>query len=58
MTRFLWILLAGVAMSGFALVGSVTLVLSETRLHALPPRFVAFGAGSLVGGALFDSVNA
>ena len=58
MTTFLWILLAGIAMSAIALVGSVTLMLGESRLHRLLPRLVAFAAGSLVGGALFHMIPA
>lgn len=48
-----WIVIAGLAMSSIALVGSVTLVLSEKTLERLVMPLVAFAAGSLLGGALF-----
>lgn len=58
MTPFLWILLGGVLMTGLALTGSVTLVLSESTLKRLLLPLVAFAAGSLIGGALFHMVPA
>jgi zinc and cadmium transporter len=58
MTAFWWILLGGVAMSAIALVGSVSLVLSERTLRALLLPLVAFAAGSLIGGALFHMLPA
>lgn len=58
MTTFLWILLGGVAMSAIALVGSVTLVLSEAALKRILLPLVAFAAGSLIGGALFHMIPA
>jgi zinc and cadmium transporter len=58
MTTFLWILLGGVAMSAIALVGSVTLLLSESALNKLLRPLVAFAAGSLIGGALFHMIPA
>ncbi len=53
MSTFLWILLGGILMSAVALVGSVTLVLSDSTLKKLLLPLVAFAAGSLIGGALF-----
>lgn len=58
MSTFLWILLGGVAMSGIALVGSVTLLLREETLQKLLLPLVAFAAGSLIGGALFHMIPA
>lgn len=58
MSAFLWILCGGVAMSAIALVGSVTLVLSERALKKLLLPLVAFAAGSLIGGALFHMIPA
>jgi zinc and cadmium transporter len=45
-------------MSAIALVGSVTLVLRESTLKRVLLPLVAFGAGSLVGGALFHMIPA
>jgi zinc and cadmium transporter len=50
---FLWILGSGLLMSIIALVGSVTLVLSERTLQRILLPLVAFAAGSLIGGAFF-----
>jgi zinc and cadmium transporter len=58
MTTFLWILLSGTLMSAVALVGSVTLVLSESTLKKILLPLVAFAAGSLIGGALFHMIPA
>jgi zinc and cadmium transporter len=49
----LWIVGSGLLMSAIALVGSVTLVLSERMLHRILLPLVAFAAGSLLGGAFF-----
>jgi len=49
----LWIIGSGVLMSAIALVGSVTLVLSERTLQRILLPLVAFAAGSLLGGAFF-----
>jgi zinc and cadmium transporter len=49
----LWILASGLLMSAIALVGGVTLVLSERTLQRLLLPLVAFAAGSLIGGAFF-----
>lgn len=58
MTSFLWILVGGVLMSAIALVGSVTLVLSDATLQRLLLPLVSFAAGSLIGGALFHMIPA
>ena len=58
MSAFLWILCGGVAMSAIALVGSLTLVLSEGTLKKVLLPLVAFAAGSLIGGALFHMIPA
>lgn len=47
------IVVAGLAMSALALIGSTTLVLPEQTLKRLVMPLVAFAAGSLLGGALF-----
>jgi zinc and cadmium transporter len=52
-TTFGWIVVSGVAMSGLALVGSATLLLSEARLRQTLLPLVAFAAGTLLGGAFF-----
>jgi zinc and cadmium transporter len=49
----LWIIGSGLLMSAIALVGSVTLVLSERALQIILLPLVAFAAGSLLGGAFF-----
>jgi len=49
----LWIIGSGLLMSAIALVGSVTLVLSERALQRILLPLVAFAAGSLLGGAFF-----
>jgi zinc and cadmium transporter len=49
----LWIVGSGLLMSAIALVGSVTLVLSERTLQRILLPLVAFAAGSLLGGAFF-----
>lgn len=58
MTTFLWILGGGILMSAIALVGSLTLVLSEASLKKVLLPLVAFAAGSLLGGALFHMIPA
>jgi zinc and cadmium transporter len=58
MSTFLWILLGGVVMSAIALVGSLTLVLSESALKRLLLPLVALAAGTLLGGALFHMIPA
>ncbi len=58
MTTLAWIVVLGVAMSGIAMVGSVTLVLSEEALDRLLVPLVALAAGSLLGGAFFHMIPA
>jgi len=53
-----WILLSGVLMGAIALVGVVTLLLSETMLRRLLMPLVAFSAGSMLGGAFFHMIPA
>ncbi len=53
-----WIVAGGVAMSLIALVGSVTLLLSEQTLRRIILPLVAFAAGSLIGGAFFHMIPA
>jgi zinc and cadmium transporter len=54
----LWIVASGLLMSAIALVGSVTLVLSERTLKRILLPLVAFAAGSLLGGAFFHMLPA
>jgi len=54
----LWIIGSGLLMSAIALVGSVTLVLSERSLQRILLPLVAFAAGSLLGGAFFHMLPA
>lgn len=56
MTTLLWIILFGFLMSCIALVGSVTLVLTQQTLERILLPLVAFAAGSLIGGALFHMI--
>jgi hypothetical protein len=56
MTTFLWILTGGILMSAIALVGSVTLILSEATLKKVLLPLVALAAGTLLGGALFHMI--
>jgi len=58
MTTFLWILTGGILMSVIALVGSVTLILSEATLRKILLPLVALAAGTLLGGALFHMIPA
>jgi len=62
MSALAWIVLSGILMSVLALVGSITLVLSERAFARLVLPMVSLAAGSLVGGALFhmlpESVDA
>ena len=51
MSTLAWIVTLGVAMSVIAMVGSVTLILSEDTLDRLLTPMVALAAGSLLGGA-------
>lgn len=54
----LWIIGSGLLMGIIALVGSVTLVLSEQTLQRILLPLVAFAAGSLLGGAFFHMLPA
>jgi zinc and cadmium transporter len=54
----LWIVGSGLLMSAIALVGSVTLALSERTLQSVLLPLVAFAAGSLLGGAFFHMIPA
>jgi zinc and cadmium transporter len=54
----LWIVGSGLLMSAIALVGSVTLVLSDHTLQRILLPLVAFAAGSLLGGAFFHMIPA
>jgi zinc and cadmium transporter len=58
MTTFLWILFSGILMSVIALVGSITLFLSEAKLKKLLLPLVALAAGTLFGGALLHMIPA
>ncbi|MBZ0120431.1 MAG: ZIP family metal transporter [Sandaracinaceae bacterium] len=53
MPTLAWILVMGAAMSAIALVGALSLVLSERAQKRLVPAMVALAAGSLLGGAWF-----
>lgn len=53
MSTLAWIMVSGLAMSGLALTGSITLVLSAETFKKLVLPLVALAAGSLLGGALF-----
>jgi zinc and cadmium transporter len=50
---FWWILGGGLLMAAVALVGGLTVFLSESRLERLLGPLVGLAAGSLIGGALF-----
>jgi zinc and cadmium transporter len=56
MTTLLWIVASGVLMGVIALVGSVTLLLSEASLKKILLPLVALAAGTLLGGALFHMI--
>jgi zinc and cadmium transporter len=53
-----WIVAGGLLMSAIAMVGSVTLVLSERALQRILLPLVAFAAGSLLGGAFLHMLPA
>jgi zinc and cadmium transporter len=55
---FWWILASGLVMSAIALVGSVTLLLSDQTLRRVVSPLVALAAGSLLGGAFFHMLPA
>jgi zinc and cadmium transporter len=58
MTTFLWIFFGGILMSAIALVGSITLFLSEEKLKKVLLPLVALAAGTLLGGALLHMIPA
>ena len=58
MTTFVWILFSGILMSVIALVGSITLFLSEATLKKILLPLVALAAGTLLGGALLHMIPA
>lgn len=58
METFFWILGSSILMSIIALVGSITLILSEETLQKAILPLVAFAAGSLIGGAFFHMIPA
>ncbi len=58
MNTFWWIFASGLAMGAIALVGSVTLLLSENTLRRVVTPLVALAAGSLLGGAFFHMLPA
>jgi zinc and cadmium transporter len=53
-----WIIVSGLLMSCIALVGSLTLLLTEDTLRKLLLPLVALSAGSLLGGAFFHMLPA
>lgn len=53
-----WILVTGFVMSGIALVGSLTLLLSRETLDRILLPLVALAAGTLLGGAFFHVLPA
>jgi zinc and cadmium transporter len=56
MTTLAWILAACLAMSALALIGLVSLLVSEARVRAALLPLVAFSAGSLLGGAFLHLI--
>ena len=58
MPTILWIITGGLLMSAIALVGSVTLFLSEASLKKILLPLVALAAGTLLGGALLHMIPA
>jgi zinc and cadmium transporter len=56
MSTILWIIASGLLMSAIALIGSVTLFLSEATLKRLLLPLVALAAGTLLGDALLTSL--
>ncbi|HSL74707.1 MAG TPA: ZIP family metal transporter [Ilumatobacteraceae bacterium] len=53
MSTLAWIVVAGLAMSSLALVGTVTVFMPPARLDRVLLPIVGLAAGSLLGGALF-----
>ena len=58
MDALAWIIVSGLAMSGVALIGGITLFLSDDTLQKVTLPLVAFAAGSLIGGAFFYMIPA
>jgi len=58
MSTLAWIVTGGLAMTGIALVGCLTLLFTELTQRRLLLPLVAFAAGSLIGGALFHMLPA
>lgn len=62
MSTLAWIVIAGLAMSSLALVGTVTVLMPKERLARILLPMVGLAAGSLLGGAFFhmlpESVDA
>ncbi|MCC7177551.1 MAG: ZIP family metal transporter [Acidobacteria bacterium] len=56
MSTLAWIVGACLAMSAVALIGLVSLLVSESRMQALLLPLVAFSAGSLLGGAFLHLI--
>ncbi len=56
MTLFLWILIATLIDSFFALIGAFTLFLNENLEKKVINAFVAFSAGSILAGAFFHLI--
>jgi zinc and cadmium transporter len=57
-TTLLWIIASGLLMSAIALIGSVTLFLSEAALKKILLPLVALAAGTLLGGAFLHMIPA
>lgn len=55
-TNLGWIIVGGILMSVIALVGTVTMVLSEKTLGRILLPMVALAAGTLLGGAFFHMI--
>ncbi|HSK30415.1 MAG TPA: ZIP family metal transporter [Candidatus Limnocylindria bacterium] len=58
MTTLVWIIASGLLMSAVALIGSVTLFLSEATLKKILLPLVALAAGTLLGGAFLHMIPA
>ncbi|QEG22479.1 hypothetical protein [Mariniblastus fucicola] len=58
MTTLIWIFVSGIETSYIALVGSMTLILSDASLKKLVLPLIAFAAGSLIGGPFFHMIRA
>lgn len=58
METLIWIVGSSLVMSAIALVGSVTLIMSEQTLRKFISFLIALAAGSLLGGAFFHLIPA